>query len=44
MMSDGSVNIERFVTNKIKLEDFQLGLDLARTRPEGFVKAVFCDE
>lgn len=44
MMSDGSVNIERFVTNKIKLEDFQLGLDLARTRPEEFVKAVFCDE
>ena len=44
MMSDGSVNIERFVTNKIKLEDFQLGLDLARTRPEGFVKSVFCDE
>ena len=44
MMADGSVNIERFVTNKIKLEEFQLGLDLARTRPEGFVKAVFCDE
>ena len=44
MMADGSVNIEHFVTNRIKLEDYQLGLDLARTRPEGFVKAVFCDE
>lgn len=44
MMADGSVNIEHFVTNKIKLEDYQLGLDLARNRPEGFVKAVFCDE
>ena len=32
------------VTNKIKLEDYQLGLDMARTRPDGFVKAVFCDE
>lgn len=44
MMADGSVNIEHFVTRKIKLEDYQLGLDLARSRPEGFVKAVFCDE
>lgn len=44
MMSDGSVNIEHFVTRKIRLEDYQLGLDLARSRPEGFVKAVFCDE
>ena len=44
MMADGSVNLERFVTNKIKLEDYQAGLDLARRRPEGFVKAVFCDE
>lgn len=41
MMADGSVNIERFVTNKIKLEDYQMGLDLARRRLEGFVKAVF---
>lgn len=44
MMADGSVNIEKFVTNKISLEDYNKGLELARTRPEGFVKAVFCDE
>ena len=44
MMADGSVNIEHFVTNKISLEDYSKGLELARTRPEGFVKAVFCDE
>jgi len=44
MMADGSVNLERFVTKKLRLEDYQLGLDLARSRPEGFVKAVFCDE
>lgn len=44
MMADGSVNIEHFVTNKIKLEDYQEGLELARRRPEGFVKAVFCNE
>ena len=44
MMADGSVNLEHFVTKKLKLEEYQLGLDLARSRPEGFVKAVFCDE
>lgn len=44
MMANGSVNLECFVTNKIKLEDYQKGLELARNRPEGFVKAVFCDE
>lgn len=44
MMADGSVNIEHFVTQKMRLEDYLLGLDLARNRPEGFVKAVFCDE
>ena len=44
MMADGSVNLEPFVTNRIKLEDYQMGLDLARNRPDGFVKAVFCNE
>lgn len=44
MMADGSVNLECFVTNKIKLEDYAYGLELARTRPEGFVKAVFVNE
>ena len=44
MMADGSVNLECFVTNKISLEDYAQGLDLARNRPEGFVKAVFCNE
>ena len=43
-MADGSVDIECFVTNKIALEDFELGLELARKRPDGFVKAVFCHE
>ena len=44
MMAEDSVNIEHLVTEKIRLEDFQYGLDQARNRPEGFVKAVFCNE
>jgi len=28
-------------TNIIKLEDYALGLKLAKERPDGFVKAVF---
>ena len=44
LMEDGSVDLSCFITEKIKLEDFELGLELARKRPEGFVKAVFVNE
>lgn len=44
MMEDGRVNLEALITNPIKLEEYEKGLELARTRPEGFVKAVFCNE
>lgn len=44
LMADGIIDIEHFVTNKIKLEDFETGMELARKRPEGFLKAVFCHE
>lgn len=44
MMEDGMVNLEELLTNPIKLEEYEKGLELARTRPEGFVKAVFCHE
>lgn len=44
LMAEGMVNIEHFATNLIKLEEFEKGLELARTRPEGFVKAVFVNE
>lgn len=40
LMADGVINIEDFVTDIIKLEDFEKGIELARTRPRGFVKAV----
>lgn len=44
LMTNGMVNIEHFATNLISLEDFERGLELARKRPEGFVKAVFVNE
>ena len=44
MMAEGSVNIERYATELIKIEEYERGLELARKRPEGFVKAVFCYE
>ncbi|MDP4133825.1 MAG: alcohol dehydrogenase catalytic domain-containing protein [Bacillota bacterium] len=41
LMASGTVNIECFISNTLKLEEFEKGIDLARKRPEGFVKAVF---
>ena len=44
MMAEGTVNIERYATELIKIEEYEKGLEMARKRPEGFVKAVFCYE
>lgn len=44
LMAEGMVDIEDFATDRIKLEEFEKGLELARKRPEGFVKAVFVYE
>lgn len=41
LMGDGLVNIEHFATDILSLEEYENGLELARKRPEGFVKAVF---
>ena len=41
MMADGAVDMTPFVTETLKLEEFQKGLDDARHRPVGFVKAIF---
>ena len=41
MMADGAVDMTPFVSEKIKLEEFQKGLDDVRNRPVGFVKAIF---
>ncbi len=41
LMADGLVNIEHFVTDTFSLEEYEKSLEMARKRPEGFVKAVF---
>lgn len=42
LMAEGLVDIEHFATDLIQLEEYAKGFELARKRPEGFVKAVFC--
>ncbi len=44
LMEEGAVDLSCFITEKIKLEDFALGLEHAKKRPPGFVKAVFVNE
>lgn len=41
LMADGLVDLSPFVTEKLPLEDFERAIGMARTRPQGFVKAVF---
>lgn len=40
-MSEGLIDIESFVSRTLKLEDYAEGIELARNRPQGFIKAVF---
>lgn len=41
LMSDKQLDMDLFVTEKLPLEAFEKGLEDARKRPAGFVKAVF---
>ena len=41
LMADGLVDLSPFVTEKLPLEEFERAIEMARTRPQGFVKAVF---
>lgn len=41
LMEDGLINIENFVSYELELEEFEKGIELARKRPQGFIKAVF---
>ena len=41
MMADGVVDMTPFITETLDLSEFEKGLEHARTRPDGFVKAVF---
>ncbi len=44
LMKDELVNLECCVSEKIALEDYSKGLEMARKRPDGFVKAVFVND
>lgn len=41
LMSEKNIKMDLMVSEKIRLEDFQKGLDDARNRPAGFIKAIF---
>ncbi|MCI6006567.1 MAG: alcohol dehydrogenase catalytic domain-containing protein [Blautia sp.] len=41
LISSGVIDIRDFVSEKISLEDFEKGMELVRSRPEGFVKVEF---
>ena len=41
LMADGLVDLSPFVSEKLPLEDFERAIEMARTRPQGFVKVVF---
>ena len=44
LMSEGMIDLKRLISHRIRPEEFEEGIELARTRPEGFVKAVFVHE
>lgn len=44
LMADGKVDLTPFISARIAREDFEKGLEMARKRPVGFVKAIFTNE
>ena len=44
LMASGKVDLTPFISARIRREEFAKGLEMARTRPVGFVKAIFTDE
>ena len=44
LMSEGMIDLKSLISHRIRPEVFEEGIELARTRPEGFVKAVFVHE
>lgn len=44
LIQDGLVDISPMISEIISLEQYEYGLELAKTRPIGFVKAVFVNE
>lgn len=44
LIADGVIDLSGFVTKRLPLEDYEKGLELVRTRSDGFIKAVLVDE
>lgn len=44
LMADGSIDVSGFISERLRLEDFEKGLKDAKKRPYGFVKAVLINE
>ena len=44
MMAEGAVDMTPMITNTLPLREFEKGIEMTRSRPEGFVKAVFTFE
>ena len=44
LMAEGKVDLTPFISARITREDFEKGLEMARKRPVGFVKAIFTNE
>ena len=44
LMEDKMVDLSGFITKRLSLEEYETGIALVRSRPEGFVKAVFLNE
>ena len=41
LMAEGAIDLSPMVSERIRLEDFETGLDHVRNRPTGFVKAIY---
>ena len=41
LIADGVIDVRPMISRRIRLEQFEEGIEMVRTRPEGFVKAVF---
>ncbi|MDD2355414.1 MAG: alcohol dehydrogenase catalytic domain-containing protein [Lachnospiraceae bacterium] len=41
LMEDGLIDLNPMISRRLPLEDFESAIEMARKRPEGFVKAVF---
>ncbi len=44
LMEDGTIDLSCFITKTLRLQDYEEGIELVRTRPANFVKAVFVNE